>query len=58
MPTEPSNHAHGWDRAADEDDAIPRASDQEVLEETARMAREGLKQLESDPNEPKHRDVE
>jgi hypothetical protein len=36
-----------------EDEPIPRASEDEVLEETARLAREGRKQLESDPKEPK-----
>ena len=36
-----------------EDEPIPAASDEKVLEETARLAREGRKQLESDPKEPK-----
>jgi hypothetical protein len=36
-----------------EDEAIPSASEDKVLEETARMAREGRKELESDPREPK-----
>ncbi|HET8744477.1 MAG TPA: hypothetical protein VFM98_02655 [Ramlibacter sp.] len=34
-----------------EDDPIPHASDDTVLEETARLAREGRKKLESDPKE-------
>lgn len=34
-----------------EDEPIPAASDEKVLEETARLAREGRKQLESDPKE-------
>lgn len=34
-----------------EDEPIPAASDEKVLEETARLAREGRKQLESDPRE-------
>ncbi|MEJ8840270.1 hypothetical protein [Ramlibacter sp. AN1133] len=41
-----------------EDEPIPRASDDKVLEETARLAREGRKQLESDPNEPHQSDPE
>ena len=36
-----------------EDEPIPSASDDKVLEETARLAREGRQQLESDPREPK-----
>lgn len=34
-----------------EDEPIPSASDEKVLEETARLAREGRKELESDPKE-------
>lgn len=41
-----------------EDEPIPRASDETVLEETARLAREGRKELEADPKEPKSRDQE
>jgi hypothetical protein len=36
-----------------EDEPIPAASDETVLEETARLAREGRKQRESDPKEPR-----
>jgi hypothetical protein len=36
-----------------EDEPIPSASDEKVLEETARLAREGRRELESDPKEPK-----
>jgi hypothetical protein len=36
-----------------EDEPIPRASEDEVLEETVRLAREGRKARESDPREPK-----
>ena len=36
-----------------EDEAIPSASDDRVLEETVRMAREGRKERDADPNEPK-----
>jgi hypothetical protein len=34
-----------------EDEAMPEASEDRVLDETARLAREGQKQLESDPKE-------
>lgn len=34
-----------------EDEPIPSASDDKVLEETVRLAREGRRQLESDPKE-------
>lgn len=36
-----------------EDEALPTPSEDKVLEETARMAREGRKELEADPKEPK-----
>lgn len=36
-----------------EDTAIPAASEDTVLEETARLAREGRKELENDPKERK-----
>jgi hypothetical protein len=36
-----------------EDEPMPTASEDRVLEETARLAREGRRQLESDPKEPK-----
>lgn len=39
--------------AARGEEPIPPASEDEVLEETARLAREGKKELESDPKEPK-----
>lgn len=45
---QPENHGTGR-----EDEPLPAASDDEVLDETARMAREGRRQLESDPKEPK-----
>lgn len=44
----------GQDRQDDAtlgDEPVPRASDDAVLEETARLAREGRKELESDPRE-------
>jgi hypothetical protein len=36
-----------------EDEPIPSASDEKVLEETARLAREGRREREADPKEPK-----
>lgn len=55
MPTEPnrpldSNENTGTEH---EDEPIPYASDDRVIEETARLAREGRKELENDPKEPK-----
>lgn len=47
------NDADGTDGTMREDEPMPSASEEEVLEETARLAREGRKQLESDPREPK-----
>jgi hypothetical protein len=35
------------------DEALPSASDDKVLEEAARLAREGRKELEADPKERK-----
>jgi hypothetical protein len=57
MPTDPQtpdmeNHGTGH-----EDEPLPAASDDKVLEETARMAREGRKQLEADEREPKPGDA-
>jgi hypothetical protein len=54
MPTE-INQAQeaGNDGTRHEDGPIPAASEDKVLDETARLAREGLKELESDPKEPK-----
>ncbi len=40
-------------RDDEDDDPIPRASDEQVLDETVRMAREGRRKLEDDPTEPK-----
>ena len=53
MPTESSQprdpvHEDGKMR---EDVMVPPASDDTVLEETARLAREGRRELESDPKE-------
>jgi hypothetical protein len=54
MPTEirPDQEAQNDGRLR-EDEAIPAASEDKVLDETARLAREGRKELESDPREPK-----
>jgi hypothetical protein len=54
MPTENQRD----DEAANEptanaDEPIPAASDDKVLDETARLAREGRRELESDPRERK-----
>jgi hypothetical protein len=35
-----------------EDEALPQASDDEVLNDTARLAREGQRQLDADEHEP------
>jgi hypothetical protein len=35
-----------------EDVSVPRASDDEVLDETARLAREGRREREADEREP------
>lgn len=43
----------GNDGTGREDEPIPSASDEKVLEETARLAREGRRERESDPKEPK-----
>lgn len=37
-----------------EDEPIPRASEDKVLEETARLVREGRREREADPKEPKN----
>ena len=36
-----------------EDEPMPSASEDKVLDETARLAREGRKELQSDPKESK-----
>ncbi|GAB3645546.1 hypothetical protein [Ramlibacter alkalitolerans] len=52
MPNDTKRNQDPQDGATlHEDDPIPAASDEKVLEETARLAREGRKQLESDPKE-------
>jgi len=49
-PQAPDTGNHG---TSHEDEPIPTASEDKVLEETARLAREGRKELESDPRERK-----
>jgi len=41
------------DATLHEDSPLPAASEERVLEETARLAREGRKELDADPKEPK-----
>ncbi|HEX7890496.1 MAG TPA: hypothetical protein VF522_14130 [Ramlibacter sp.] len=56
MPTQPnrSRPEDGYDSTESEDEPIPRASEDAVLEETARLVREGRKEREADPREPKN----
>jgi hypothetical protein len=59
MPDETKRNQDPQDgKTLHEDEPIPRASDDKVLEETARLAREGRKQLESDPKETRRPDPE
>ena len=52
MPTENQRSQPAEnDGTRHEDEAIPSASDDRVLEETARLAREGTKELQADPKE-------
>lgn len=53
MPTQKQDPQNDSDDVTREDEALPRASEDQVLEETARMAREGRKALDADPREPK-----
>ena len=54
MPTENQRSQDAEnDAVMREDEPIPTASEDTVLEETARLAREGRKELASDPKEPK-----
>jgi hypothetical protein len=55
MQNDANSKPRDEDGTVGSDEPIPRASDDKVLEETARLAREGRKQLESDPKEPKER---
>ncbi len=52
MATEPDRQPPEDNNGTGTADApVPRASDDTVLEETARLAREGRKELEADPKE-------
>ncbi|NNU42631.1 hypothetical protein [Ramlibacter montanisoli] len=54
MPTENQRNSEGGNEASTrEDEPIPAASEDKVLDETARLAREGRKELEADPKEQK-----
>lgn len=52
-PTDRSQEPAENNGTGREDEPLPSASEDRVLEETARLAREGRQQLESDPKEPK-----
>jgi hypothetical protein len=54
MPNEinPGQEAQN-DGTMREDEPMPAASDDKVLDETVRLARQGRKELEADPREPK-----
>lgn len=51
QPTPPRDPVHE-DGKMREDVSVPRASDDEVLDETARLAREGRREREADEREP------
>ncbi|MES2941010.1 MAG: hypothetical protein V4864_25245 [Pseudomonadota bacterium] len=54
MPTEPNRNPEADNNGTQrEDEPIPTASEDKVLDDTARLAREGRKELESDPKERK-----
>lgn len=54
MQQDPKDSAQDENNGAQrEDQPIPTASEDKVLDETARLAREGRKELESDPKERK-----
>lgn len=55
MPNEPKplDDAEATSGVGREDEPIPAASEDRVLDETARLAREGRKDLDADPKEPK-----
>ena len=53
MPTQKQDPQNDTEDMTREDEALPQASEDQVLEETARMAREGRKALDADPREPK-----
>ena len=51
MPEQTPGQTADQDKPMREDEALPAASEERVLEDTARLAREGREQLESDPKE-------
>ncbi len=51
--TKPGPDTDAEDAPLHEDGPIPAASDDQVLDETARLVREGRKELQADPREPK-----
>lgn len=51
MPEQTPSTQSDQDKPMREDEPMPAASEDRVLDETARLAREGRKQLESDPKE-------
>ena len=54
MPTDDKpNPSSAKDGTGTPDEPLPSASDEKVLEESARLAREGRKELEADPKEQK-----
>ena len=55
MPQATPGQPADADKPMREDEALPEASDDRVLEETARLAREGRKELEADPKENRER---
>ena len=56
MPEQTSRPQSDQDKPMREDEPMPAASEDRVLEETARLAREGRKELESDPKENRQPD--
>lgn len=54
MPNEINREQEaGNDQTMREDEPMPAASEDKVLDDTARLAREGRRELESDPKERK-----
>jgi hypothetical protein len=51
MPAPTPGQTSEQDKPMREDEPMPAASEDRVLDETARLAREGREQLESDPKE-------
>jgi hypothetical protein len=51
MPEQTPRPEADQDKPMREDEALPEASEDKVLDETARMAREGRRELEADPKE-------